>query len=358
MNETSIDTPPKKKGGALKILVSLFLALLMLAAVILGGGYYYAKQQLVAEGPLTVTGEDRIVMIPKGASVVSMGSALQEVGAIRDVRRFRLAAKYLKSETQMKAGEFAIPSGASLKDIVDILVEGKSILYPVTIPEGLTSDMILQRLAEMDILTGEVPTDIAEGMMLPDTYMVSRNESRETIVRRMIAAQNTLIDELWASRQDGLPIETKEQALILASIVEKETGLPEERPEVAAVFTNRLRRSMRLETDPTIIYGVCMLHPERCNNGRLVDSKGNQRGIRRSELDMETGYNTYQIPALPPGPICNPGKEAIAAVLNPPQSKYIFFVADGSGGHAFAATHGEHLRNVANWRQIEREKKQ
>ncbi|MFC7290191.1 endolytic transglycosylase MltG [Hirschia litorea] len=357
MNETSIDTPPKKKGGALKILVSLFVALLLLAALLVGGGYYYAKQQLIAPGPITATGEDRIVMIPKGASVLSMANALEEVGAIEDTRHFRLAAKYLKSETQMKAGEFAIPSGASLKEIVEILVDGKSILYPVTIPEGLTSDMILQRLAEMDILTGEAPSDIAEGVMLPDTYMVSRGESREAIVRRMIAAQNTLIDSLWATRQAGLPIETKEDAIILASIVEKETGLPEERPEVAAVFTNRLRRSMRLETDPTIIYGVCLLHPDRCSNGRLVDSKGNQRGIRRSELDMETGYNTYKIPALPPGPICNPGKEAIAAVLNPPQSKYIFFVADGSGGHAFAVTHGEHLRNVANWRRIEREKK-
>ncbi|ACT59620.1 endolytic transglycosylase MltG [Hirschia baltica] len=358
MNETSFDTPPKKKGGALKILVSLLLALIILAAAMAGGGYFYAKQQLIAEGPVTQTGDDRIVAIPSGASVARMSDVLLEAGAIKDKRYFRLAAKFLKAETSMKAGEFAIPSGASLKEIVEILEEGKSLLYPVTIPEGLTSAMILQRLANEEILTGEVPADIAEGVMLPDTYMVVRGESRANVIKRMIAAQNILIEQLWAERQGGIPIETKRDAIILASIVEKETGLAEERPEVAAVFTNRLKRSMRLETDPTIIYGVCMLHPDRCNNGRLIDKNGNQRGIRRSELNMETGYNTYRIPALPPGPICNPGKEAIAAVLNPPQSKYIFFVADGSGGHAFAVTHAQHLQNVANWRRIEREKKQ
>lgn len=357
MNETSFDTPPKKKGGALKILVSLMLVLLILAAAIAGGGYFYAKQKLTVPGPLTADGVERTVVIPSGSSVARMGNLLLESGAIEDVREFRLAAKYLKSETSMKAGEFAIPSGASLKEVVEVLVEGKSLLYPITIPEGLTSAMILKRLASEEILSGDVPADIAEGVMLPDTYMVSRGEDRANVVRRMIAAQNTLIDKLWSERQAGIPIETKQQAIILASIVEKETGLAEERPQVAAVFTNRLRRSMRLETDPTIIFGVCMLHPDRCNNGRLIDKNGKQRGIRRSELNMETGYNTYRIPALPPGPICNPGKDAIAAVLNPPQSKYIFFVADGTGGHAFAETHSQHLRNVANWRRIERENK-
>lgn len=358
MNETSFDTPPKKKGGALKILVLLFLALIVLAGGLAAGGYFYAKKELVASGPVTEDGADRIVTIPNGASVVRMGNVLQEAGAIEDTRYFRIAAKYLKAETSMKAGEYAIPSGASLEEIVKILEEGKSLLYPVTIPEGLTSEMILARLAGEVILSGEVPKDIAEGVMLPDTYMVSRGESRANLVKRMIAAQNTLIDKLWSERQGGIPVETKRDAIILASIVEKETGLAEERPEVAAVFTNRLRRSMRLETDPTIIYGVCMLHPERCQNGRLVDRNGKQRGIRRSELNMETGYNTYKIPALPPGPICSPGKDAIAAVLNPPESNYIFFVADGTGGHAFAETHAQHLRNVANWRRIEKQRKQ
>ncbi len=357
MNETSFDTPPKKKGGALKILVSLFLAMIILAAALAGGGYFYAQKQLVSDGPVSANGEDRIISIPSGASVVRMGNVLKEAGAIEDVRHFRLAAKYLKAETSMKAGEFAIPSGSSLQEVVELLVEGKSLLYPVTIPEGLTSAMILRRLAAEEILTGEVPEDIAEGVMLPDTYMVSRGETRANIIKRMISAQSALIDKLWSERQNGIPIETKQDAIILASIVEKETGLAEERPEVAAVFTNRLRRSMRLETDPTIIYGVCMLHPDRCKNGRLMDRNGKQRGIRRSELNMETGYNTYRIPALPPGPICNPGKDAIAAVLNPPQSKYIFFVADGTGGHAFAETHAQHLRNVANWRRIEKQNK-
>ena len=358
MNETSFDTPPEKKGGALKILVSLFLILVILAGGMAAGGYFYAKEKLVASGPITADGADRIITIPKGASVARMGHVLQKAGAIEDVRYFRVAAKYLDAETNMKAGEYSIPSGASLKEIVEILEEGKSLLYPVTIPEGLTSEMILARLAEEEILSGEVPSEIAEGVMLPDTYMVSRGETRANLVKRMIAAQNTLIDSLWSERQGGIPIETKQDAIILASIVEKETGLAEERPEVAAVFTNRLRRSMRLETDPTIIYGVCMQHPDRCKNGRLVDRNGKQRGIRRSELNMVTGYNTYKIPALPPGPICNPGKDAIAAVLNPPQSSYIFFVADGTGGHAFAETHAQHLRNVANWRRIEKQRKQ
>ncbi len=358
MAQTDQEDPPRKRGGAVRILILALLFLVFAGLAAAAGGYYFIQNKITSPGPLTADGAERVVMIPKGASVAKMGAQLAEAGAIEDPRFFRIAAKLLQTETSMKAGEYGIPSGASIKEIVELLVDGRSLLYPVTIPEGLTSEQILARLAVESMLTGDLPPDLAEGVLLPDTYHVHRGETRANFIKRMITARETTLNELWDSRQAGLPFETREEAMILASIVEKETGLPDERPEVASVFVNRLRRNMKLETDPTIIYGVCMKVPEKCVDGRLVDRNGNQRGIRQSELRMETGFNTYQIDGLPPTPICNPGREAIAAVLNPPQSDYIFFVADGSGGHAFAKTYSEHLRNVANWRRIEKQRSQ
>jgi UPF0755 protein len=214
-------------------------------------------------------------------------------------------------------------------------------LHAVTIPEGLTSAQILRRLAEAEILTGDVPEVMpAEGVLLPDTYMVHRGETREALISRMITAQQTLMADLWPDRQPGLPFDTQDEAINLASIVEKETGLAAERPLVAGVFVNRLRKRMKLESDPTIIYG-------------LTGGEPLGRGLRRSEIDRQNPYSTYQIPRLPPTPISNPGRDSIAAVLNPPVTDALFFVADGSGGHAFSVTYAEHLRNVAKLRELE-----
>lgn len=317
------------------------LAFFALIAAVAIGGWFYAQSAYTGAGPETADGADRIVMIESGSGTIKIASALEDAGAIRNPEAFRIAVRLTENDGALKAGEYAIPSGASVKQIIDLLVEGRSILYPVTIPEGLTSAMIMERLAEVEVLTGELPeVTPAEGVLLPDTYMVHRGDTREEVIARMIKAQRDLLDELWPTRQGGLPIETPEEAIILASIVEKETGIPEERPQVAAVFTNRLRRNMRLESDPTIIYGLTQGVPLG-------------RGIRRSELDRKTGYNTYHIDGLTPTPICNPGRDAIEAVLNPPTSNDLFFVADGSGGHVFAATYSEHLRNVARWREVE-----
>jgi UPF0755 protein len=219
----------------------------------------------------------------------------------------------------------------------------------VTFAEGLTSAMIAETLMQADVLEGEI-TPPPEGTLLPETYQVVRGTSRQAVLDRMTAAQTEVLDRLWEGRAEGLPFDTREEAIILASIVEKETGVPEERGRVAAVFVNRLKRGMRLESDPTIIYGVSGGVP-------LVNAAGERRTIRRSELDnADNPYNTYQIAGLPPGPICNPGADSLAAVLNPAQTDDIFFVADGSGGHVFAATLAEHNRNVAQWRRIERER--
>jgi UPF0755 protein len=243
----------------------------------------------------------------------------------------------------LKAGEYAVPQGASMRQVVDMLAEGRTLLHPITIPEGLTSAMVVELLAASDVLTGPVPAVPPEGAILPETYKVARGADRTRILQQMIADHQEVVEKLWAKRAKGLPIKTPEEAVILASIVEKETGIAHERPQVAAVFVNRLRKGMRLESDPTIIYGV--------SRGRALG-----RGILQSELDRATPYNTYKIDGLPPTPIANPGRDAIAAVLNPPTTTALFFVADGTGGHAFAATYAEHQRNVARWRDIERQR--
>jgi UPF0755 protein len=282
-------------------------------------------------------------MIERGSSVAAIAAALDAAGAIEHPLPFRAAVRALRAESDLKAGEYAIPSGASLSDIIALLREGDVILHPVTIPEGLTTAQILRRIEAEPALEGPMPeTPPAEGVLLPDTYMVERGETREQLIQRMIRARETTLAELWAARQPGLPLETPEEAVILASIVEKETGLPEERPAVAAVFVNRLRRGMRLESDPTIIYG-------------LTGGEPLGRGLYRSELLRENPYSTYQIAGLPPTPICNPGRASLEAVLDPPSSEYLFFVADGSGGHAFSRTYAEHLVHVANLRERERE---
>jgi UPF0755 protein len=235
-----------------------------------------------------------------------------------------------------------------------MLAEGDMRLHLLTVPEGWTGAMVAKLINTSEVLTGDAVPVPAEGTILPESYSVERGATRASVLQLMQEAHAKAVQDLWPTRQPGLPFKTQEEAITLASIVEKETGIASERPRVAAVFINRLRKGMRLETDPTIIYGVCRTEPKRCLDGKLVDAQGRNRGIRQSELAMKTGYNTYQIYGLPPGPIANPGRASLEAVLNPPKTDELFFVADGTGGHVFAATLAEHNKNVASWRAIEK----
>ena len=287
------------------------------------------------------TADETAFVVPKGQGLIRTSRILDEEGLITDRDIFKVGVMLLGQERNLKAGEFLIPAGSSMRDIMDILVKGEVIQHSVTIPEGWTSYQIVEYLGEMFRLTGEVETLPAEGSLLPETYNYTLGTSRLGLINRMQSDQQILVDMLWENRQQGLPINSKEEAVILASIVERETGVPEERAHVAGVFINRLNRGMRLQSDPTIIYGIT-------HKGTL------NRGIRRSELnDVHNPYNTYQIDGLPPTPIAHPGRDAIEAVLNPMITDDLYFVADGTGGHVFAATLAEHKRNVANWRKIE-----
>ncbi|MBP6012287.1 MAG: endolytic transglycosylase MltG [Alphaproteobacteria bacterium] len=284
-----------------------------------------------------------IVSLPMGTGLNQLANILEQRGVIRSALIFRAGVMYNRKAAAMKAGEYAIPSGASPSQIMDILIEGKAIVYKLTLAEGLTSAMIVALVQGEPALTGDLTEIPAEGSLLPETYIFNRGMTRVDLVKRMQSDHIEVLDQLWAKRAPNLPIATKEEAVILASIVEKETGVAEERPRVAAVFVNRLRKGIKLQSDPTIIYGLTKGVPLG-------------RGIRQSELDKPTPYNTYAIVGLPPTPIANPGKASLAAVLNPAQTEDLFFVADGTGGHVFAATLQEHERNVKNWREIERQR--
>lgn len=349
----STDSAPSGKQvskglGLLRLfIISLFLivALALIAAAGVVGGYAWLGYQFNAEGPHE---EDMIILLERGSSVRAIAARLEAEGLISDQRIFlaqlRLDRELGRERAPMRAGEFALPARASMAEIYDELAYGDFIQHPVRVPEGLTVAMVVRIVEASDVLTGEIERVPPEGSLLPDTYLVDRGTSRQAVLDRMAAAQTRLFDQLWENRDPDLPFFTREEAVNLASIVEKETGIAHERPMVAAVFVNRLRRGMRLQSDPTIIYGI--------TGGEPLG-----RGIRRSELDDTTNpYHTYHIDGLPPTPIANPGRDAIAAVLNPPETEYVYFVADGTGGHAFARTLAEHNRNVARWRQIERER--
>jgi UPF0755 protein len=342
---TDAPAPKPKKGGLAKLFLILLTVLVVLAlgaAAALYGGYKWMEAQFHAPGP---SAEESIILLPRGAGLIRIAAQLESEGLITDRRIFRAAVTLDEGDRSLRAGEYRIPAGASMAQIYELLRSGETVHYPVTFAEGLTSAMIVRALAEVEVLTGEVTEIPAEGTLLPETYHVTRGTSRQELLDRMAQDQQDLMDELWPNRAENLPFETREEAIILASIVEKETGVASERPEVAAVFVNRLRRGMRIESDPTIIYGISQGEPLG-------------RGLRRSEIDnAQNAWNTYQIPRLPPTPIANPGRESLAAVLNPAESTALFFVADGTGGHVFADTYAQHQRNVANWRRIERQRR-
>lgn len=337
---------PKKKGFLGRILLWLAIALVvtvLIAAAAAYGGWVWLNHQFEAEGP---AGPEETVLLPRGSGLIAIAAQLEREGLIADAQIFRLMVTIDGGDRSLRAGEFAIPEAASMADIYDILRFGDTIQHPITAAEGLTSAMIVRVLQEAEVLSGEITQIPAEGVLLPETFLVDRGTSRQSLLNRMAEAQTELLDALWAGRAEDLPFETREEAIILASVIEKETGVAEERPLVASVFVNRLRRGMRLQSDPTIIYGI--------TGGEPLG-----RGIRRSELDnADNPYNTYQVDGLPPTPIANPGEASIRAVLNPPDTDYLFFVADGTGGHAFSETYAEHNRNVARWRRIERERAQ
>ena len=291
-----------------------------------------------APGPLAVK---KIYEIPKLLTREEIAVALKEQGIISDARIFSAAAAVNAFRGgKLKPGEYEFPANASMQDVLSMVTAGKYLTYKVTIPEGWTSQMVVNRLNDQTELDGTVNKVPDEGSILPDTYVFRRGLSRDKLLADMQAAQTKLLDQEWPRLPADSLIKTKQELVTLASIVEKETGIAEERPMVAAVFLNRLKQKMRLQSDPTIIYG-------------LVGGKGKlDHPITRSELDQPTPYNTYQIDGLPPGPIANPGKAAIEAVLSPAKNDYVYFVANGTGGHAFATTLEEHNANVKKWRAL------
>ncbi|MDG2032361.1 MAG: endolytic transglycosylase MltG [Rhodospirillales bacterium] len=285
------------------------------------------------------------MIIPKGAGIDRIAGLLAERGLISNVWVFRLGAMAQGATTSLRAGEFLIPADVSSDDVLKILRSGKTVVRRLTVAEGLTTAEVLERLSRKEGLTGRIASRPGEGRLLPETYYFSYGDPREGLVQRMRVAMKTTLGELWSKRKAGVPYKTPTEALVMASIVERETGLAEERGKVAGVFVNRLNRGMRLQSDPTVIYG-------------LVGASGYLgRRLTRKDLADDHPYNTYIHSGLPPGPIANPGRAALEAALNPAETDALYFVADGTGGHAFARTLKEHNRNVAAWREIQRRKK-
>jgi len=381
-----------------RAIASNALTFLIVAVFLLGGVILWGQREYRSEGPLA---EGICLRVPAGSTMSRISRNLEEQGAVSSGPLFRMGAEYTEKSDDLKAGSFLIPEGASMEEIVDIITRGgastcgtevvyrigvtRSLVevreldpatnefqetaefnpaeadlmvpaeyekvreepdtrYRVSIAEGVTSWQIVDSLKRFDVMSGEVDEVPAEGMLAPDSYEITDGADRGELIARMREAQEARVAAAWAARSDDIAVESPEEALILASIIEKETGVPEERGLVASVFTNRLNQGMRLQTDPTVIYGI--------TEGKGVLG----RGLRQSELRRETPYNTYVIDGLPPTPIANPGVASLEAAVNPPESDYLFFVADGTGGHAFAETLDEHNRNVAKWRQIEAER--
>lgn len=334
----------RRSGGGFLV----WLIALAIAAAIFVGVYLYSAMGRPGPNP-----DQRAFLVERGSSGAAIAAKLEREGFIDDAFLFRIANRFFAHGETLQAGEYAIPAEASLRDIVTMMSSGDALQHAITFPEGITVAAAMRIIEQSDVLTGDMPDAPPEGSILPDTYHVQRGMSRAALLQLMRDAHDQAVEEIWAARQPGLPLETPDDLVNLASIVERETGIAEERPLVAAVFINRLRVPMRLQTDPTIIYGVCLRYPDRCDDGRLINARGERRTIRQSEINLDTGYNTYQIDGLPPTPIANPGRAALEATANPAETDALFFVADGTGGHAFARTSAEHEANVRRWREIE-----
>ncbi|WP_336276268.1 endolytic transglycosylase MltG [Bartonella sp. CB178] len=327
----------------LVILGHFFLMLLLVIIFATGIPLYIGKSIFEGGGPAE---EESVILIYPGTGIREIASSLEKRGLIRSSDIFIYGVGYHQKTTQLKAGEYLIPAYASMQDIMDIIVRGKSIEYTFTVPEGLTVQQVFDRLAVNEVLIGELPEVLPpEGSLMTDTVRFIRGTTRKEIIKRLSEGQEKLVNAIWATRSPDLPIKSIDEFVILASIVEKETGIAEERSKVAAVFYNRLSRRMRLQSDPTVIYG-------------LFGGKGKPTGraIYRSDIETETPYNTYKIYGLPPTAIANPGRDSLKAVAHSPSSDALYFVADGSGGHVFSRTLEEHNTNVRKWRALKRER--
>ena len=334
--------PPRRKRRAGYSGLSGFLSFALIGALTGLALLAWAMIEVRKPGPLAA---DKVVAITREDDGGPIADQLERAGVVESSLWFSVMTLLDGDRGALKRGEYAFKAGISARQVEALLMSGKVVLHSLTIPEGLTSDQVVERLRDNDVLVGEIKESPREGSILPETYKFARGETRQALLTVMAKAQTRAIDEIWAKRAPDLPIKSPGELVTLASIVEKETGKVDERPRVAGVFINRLRRHMKLESDPTIVYG-------------LVFGKGTLgHSISKAELEEATPYNTYIISGLPPGPICNPGKAALEAVANPASSKDIFFVADGTGGHAFAETLDQHLKNVARWRQIEKDAK-
>jgi UPF0755 protein len=333
--------PPRRRRQGTLAALSGFLSFLLVACLAGVLALVAGLQRIREPGPLTT---DKVLFIAPGTDVPEIISQLEREGVIDSPLMMNAALVIEGNRSKLKAGEYLFHQHASLRDVMDIVINGRQILHAITIPEGLTSEQVVQRLRDSDVLAGDMREPPKEGTLLPETYKVVRGASRSDLIRKMQDDQRKLIDQIWPRRSPDLPFRTPYELVTLASIVEKETGKADERPHVASVFVNRLHKRMRLQSDPTIVYG-------------LVGGKGTLgRGILRSEVDKPTPYNTYTIDGLPPGPIANPGRAALEAVANPSRTADLYFVADGTGGHVFAETLAQHSANVARWRQIEKDK--
>nr|WP_210304024.1 endolytic transglycosylase MltG [Rhizobium esperanzae] len=342
-----VPEPPKrskKARGQVVLFLNFIMTMAVLVCVVAIIGFYYATSTYRNPGPLQTNTN---FIIRNGAGLAEIASNLERNAIISDARIFRyLTATHLSAGESLKAGEYEIKARASMSDIMELLKSGKSILYSVSFPEGLTVRQMFNRMLEDKVLEGDLPAALpAEGSLRPDTYKFSRGTKRSEIIQQMAAAQQKIVDQIWDKRDSSLPLRSKEEFVTLASIVEKETGVADERAHVASVFLNRLGKGMRLQSDPTIIYGLF--------GG---DGKPADRPIYQSDLKRDTPYNTYVIKGLPPTPIANPGKDALEAVANPWKTQDLYFVADGTGGHVFAATLEEHNANVKRWRKLEADK--
>jgi UPF0755 protein len=339
-----VPPPPKRSERARNPFVvvgNAIITILLIAMLGAGGAYYYGKRKLEAPGPLP---EDKVVNIPPRAGMTDIAEILQREGVIDNNRWAFIGSVFaLKARSGLKPGEYQFQKNASLHEVIGTMVDGKVVQHAVTIPEGLTSEQIVARLSDNDIFAGTVHEIPREGTLLPETYKFPRGTTRDQVIARMQQAQKRVVAEIWEHRSADIPVKTPEQLVTLASIVEKETGKADERSRVAAVYVNRLRQKMKLQSDPTIIYG-------------LVGGKGTLgRPIKRSEIMQPSPYNTYVVDGLPPGPIANPGRASLEAAANPARTRDLFFVADGTGGHTFTETYDQHQKNVAKLRAMEKQ---
>ena len=338
-----VPRPPLRSQRARNPLVMIgnaIMTLLIISMIVVGAVFFYGKQIIEAKGPLT---EDKIVNIPARAGMTDIDDILLRNGVITADRwTFIAAVVALNARAGLKSGEYLFQKNATLRDVINTVVEGKVVQHAVTIPEGLTSEQIVARLQDNDIFNGSLKEQPREGTLLPDTYKFPRGTTRDQVIQRMQAAQKKVLAEIWERRSPDVPVRSPDQLVTLASIVEKETGRADERSRVAAVYVNRLQKNMRLQSDPTIIYG-------------LVGGRGTLgRPIKRSEITQPSPYNTYVVNGLPPGPIANPGRASLEATANPARTRDLYFVANGTGGHSFSENYDNHQKAVAKLREIEK----